>query len=450
MLVLFHCFIYLQAGLTSDKPGITSFTRVGRGLPRPPEDNPEKLTLALEPEVAAIYAQNYTKTVASVSPPKRYMVIDIGGGTVDITVQDETADKVSVVLTPTGNTWGGTTVNKAFHELLEDIVGDREFAGFIRHKATNAAILNKLLYNEFEEEKKKFGTTYKATANASDELKVNLPNSFVEHYGDKIESRVEQMEGIEYEDDTLYITYGVVETKLFQPTIDGIVQCTIASLEELKSRVDTIYLVGGFGGCQYIYKKLEESIRKYNRRIYRNIICPEQSHLAIATGAIMWRRNPEIIHSRKSDATYGIEIRQKFDEHKHDIHHRFYDAEQQIYKCRHVLCVFLQKGEFAIANEIYTRSFLPGSKCRDKQSISIYSCSQAGVQYVKDKNGKSTVRKIGQLDIDVPNPDNKPRNERLIDVYMDFSGTEIQAKAKYRITNEEVKTVCDLLTNQEI
>ena len=69
LLVLFHCFIYLQAGLTSDKPGI-------------------------------------------------------GGGTVDITVQDETADKVSVVLTPTGNAWGGIRVNKAFSELRKDIVGD--------------------------------------------------------------------------------------------------------------------------------------------------------------------------------------------------------------------------------------------------------------------------------------------------------------------------------------
>ena len=378
------------------------------------------------------------------------MVIDIGGGTVDITVQDETADKVSVVLTPTGNAWGGTTVNKAFSELLEDIVDDPEFAGFIRHKATNVAILNKLLYNEFEEEKKKFGNTYKATATAFDELTVNLPSPFVEFYRDELESCVEQMEGIEYDDDTLYIKYGVVETRLFQPTIDGIVQCTIDSLEELNSKVGTIYPVGGFGGCQYIYKKLEDSIHRHNRKIHRNIICPEHSHLAIATGAVMWRRNPEIIHSRKSDATYGIGIWQDFDEHKHDIHHRFYDAEQQIYKCRNILCVFLQKGEFAIADEIYTKSFLPNSECGDKLKISIYSSSQAGVQYVKDKKGRSTVRKIGQLDIDVPNPDNKPRNERLVDVFMDFSGTEIQAKAKYRITNEEVKTVCDLLTNQEI
>ncbi|XP_019859793.1 PREDICTED: heat shock 70 kDa protein 12A-like, partial [Amphimedon queenslandica] len=47
-----------MAGLTSDAPGITRFTPVGSPLPRPEEVNPEKLSLALEPEVAAIAAQH--------------------------------------------------------------------------------------------------------------------------------------------------------------------------------------------------------------------------------------------------------------------------------------------------------------------------------------------------------------------------------------------------------
>ena len=432
--------------------GVTNFTPVGRGLPKPPEDNPEKLTLALEPEVAAIYAQNYTMNVVLASPPKRYMVVDIGGGTVDITVQDynEAADKVSVVLTPTGNAWGGTTVNKAFSDLLEDIVGDRGFDGFIRHKAVNAAILNKFLYNEFEEEKKKFGDTYKATAAASDELTVNLPNSFVEYYGYKIESRVKQMEGIEYEDDTLYIKYGVVETRLFQPTIDGIVQCTVASLEELKSRVDTIYLVGGFGGCQYIYKKIEESIRKYNGRIYRNIVCPEHAHLAIATGAVMWRKKPSIIQSRKSDATYGIGVSIPFDADKHDIHYRTFIDDDRGYYCDHVFSVFLLKGEFAQNDEVYTTFAVPRFKEDTNVTLTIYTTPDLGVQYIKDKQGKMNVRKIGELNIDIPNPDNLPLSERRVDIFMDFSGTEIQAKAKYLVTGEEVKTVCDFLSNQQI
>ena len=55
--------------------------------------------------------------------------------------------------------------------------------------------------------------------------------------------------------------------------------------------------------------------------------------------------------------------------------------------------------------------------------------------------------KIGRLVIEVPNPDNLPLEERIVDVTMDFSGTEIQAKAKYRVTGKEVKTVCDFLSD---
>uniref|UniRef100_A0A1X7UKC6 Uncharacterized protein n=1 Tax=Amphimedon queenslandica TaxID=400682 RepID=A0A1X7UKC6_AMPQE len=99
-----------MAGLTSDAPGITRFTPVGSPLPRPEEVNPEKLSLALEPEVAAIYAQHQSEV--SGTPPQRYMVVDIGGGTVDITVHDKSNRRISVVLPPMGNTWGGTTINE--------------------------------------------------------------------------------------------------------------------------------------------------------------------------------------------------------------------------------------------------------------------------------------------------------------------------------------------------
>ena len=249
------------------------------------------------------------------------MVIDIGGGTVDITVQDQRADKVSVVLTPIGNAWGGTTVNKAFSNVLGEIVGEKEFGSFLSRKGVHKAILNKLLYSEFEEEKKKFGDKYKAFATASDELIIDLPSSFVDYYGDKIRAGVRRMEGVEFEDDALYIKYGYVEQRLFQPTIDGIVKCTFAAFKELDKKVDTIYLVGGFGGCQYIYKKLEEAIRQYHGVHYDKIVCPEHPNLAIATGAVMWRKNPSVIESRKADATYGICICIPFINGEHNEHY---------------------------------------------------------------------------------------------------------------------------------
>ena len=376
------------------------------------------------------------------------MVIDIGGGTVDITVQDQRADKVSVVLTPIGNAWGGTTVNKAFSNMLGEIVGEKEFGSFLSRKGVHKAILNKLLYSEFEEEKKKFGDKYKAVATASDELIIDLPSSFVDYYSDKIRAGVRRMEGVEFEDDALYIKYGHVEKRLFQPTIDGIVKCTITAFEELEEKVDTIYLVGGFGGCQYIYKKLEEAIRHYHGVHYDKIVCPEHPNLAIATGAVMWRKNPGVIESRKADATYGISVCISFIDGKHNEHYRFYNKEQHQHKCDSVFGVFLQKDELAKADEVFTTCLVPSYQADTAMSLTIYTTPNLGVQYVKDEQGKATVRKIGELVIDIPNPDNIPRVERCVDVTMDFSSTEIQAKAKYRVNGQEVKTVCDFLSAQ--
>uniref|UniRef100_A0A1X7TPY5 Uncharacterized protein n=1 Tax=Amphimedon queenslandica TaxID=400682 RepID=A0A1X7TPY5_AMPQE len=59
---------------------------------------------------------------------------------------------------------------------------------------------------------------------------------------------------------------------------------------------------------------------------------------------------------------------------------------------------------------------------------------------------RSMVYKIGQLVINIANPHNLPLHQRIVNITMDFSDTEIQAKAKYRITGEEVKTVCDFLS----
>ena len=110
--------------------------------------------------------------------------------------------------------------------------------------------------------------------------------------------------------------------------------------------------------------------------------------------------------------------------------------------------MFIEKGELAKINKVVTVDLCPHSQDDTHVHISIYSTTNLGVQYIKDKDRKKTVMKIGRLVIEVPNPDNLPLEERIVDVTMDFSGTEIQAKAKYRVTGKEVKTVCDFLFTQ--
>ena len=439
------CIIIItQAGLTSDSAGITQLTSSGTHLPRPEEVNPDKLSLALEPEVAAIYAQHYSSVVGP--PPERYMVVDIGGGTVDITVHDNSSGKVSVILPPMGNTWGGTTINEALSMLLEELVQDKGFASFIKSDPTHAkAILNKLCYEEFEDRKKIFGDV---TADIN-ELVLTLPRAFTKFYGnDKLKNGGERLK-IKFcpKRNILHINYDLVEEKIFQFTVDGIVACVRAAFKELTSKINTVYLVGGFGGCNFVRQKIEEAIGEYHGVHYDNVVCPQQPDLAVVMGAVMWRKDPTIIQSRVADATYGIAVCQLFNPSVHDEHYKYFDEDGRLY-CGSVFKVFVLKGKM-MKDEVYNTTLTPHHQRSTQQCINIYSTTDDGIQYVVDKEGKPTVRKIGQLVLDIPNPDNIPRKDRKFDVFMDFSGTEIKARAQYHVTGEEVKTVCDFLSNQD-
>ena len=109
---------------------------------------------------------------------------------------------------------------------------------------------------------------------------------------------------------------------------------------------------------------------------------------------------------------------------------------------------FLKKGELAKADEVFTTDITPPYQHMTTVSLTIYTTPNLGVQYIEDEQGRANVRKIGELEIDIPNPDNLPREERIVEVTMDFSSTEIQAKAKYCVNGQEVKTVCDFLSAQ--
>ena len=418
-------------------------------LPPPNEVNPDKLSLALEPESAALYSQEAIgaqierdPSKAAISRPTEYMVIDIGGGTVDITAHIEKSGSIQVDNIPTGNAWGGTQVNEAFSQLLQKLVRDPEYEKFIAlgEHSKQMAIVNGILYDEFETQKVSFGQC------KNKEMAIELNAKFASCYDKAIKQEVKKMKGIEYEDDRLYIDESLAESQLFGPTLRGIIDCTIEAIKEGGSRINTFYLVGGFGGCKYIHEKVTAAIKKVKGSC--NVIVPVDPHLAVATGAAMWRKNPEKIKARKSDATYGIVVTIPFNSEKHDEHYKYFDDEENKYRCDYVFCVFMEKGTMATAEEVISTNMMPAKDTSTQMFIGIYSTPNIGIQYTVDKKGESTVSRIGQLVLDVPNPDNLPRNKRIADITMDFSGTEIQAKAKYRVTGKEVKTVCDFLSAQ--
>ena len=284
--------------MLTESSGITEFTPLSvKPLPTPEEINPDKLSLVLAPEAAALYSQEVvrhmrdTLVAAAIGRPKKYMVIDIESST-DITTHVE-VDGDSVVVS-SGNVWGGTQVNEEFSKLLQVIVNDPNFKKFKaqEYHTRNMAVLNKMLYNEFEGHKVMF------VEEKIEEIEVDLPATFVRFYEKDLVSGAKKLRGIEYEEDRLYIEKGVIESKLLGPVIDGIIEGIQTAIANSKDIFDTFYLVGGFGGCKYVHKKVSEAIEKFYKSkghvIAVNVIVPPDPQLAVAYGAVMWRKSGRI------------------------------------------------------------------------------------------------------------------------------------------------------------
>ena len=390
------------------------------------------------------------------------MVLDIGGGTVDITAYRIEDGVIEVIDIPTGNDGGGTKVNEQFSHLLQEIVGDPNFDRFLNQNsacfATHKAVLNQLLYKEFEEEKVKFGEKYVnahtrqyETRTDKEEAIIDLHKKFIQFYTPEvIEEGCERLSHnveIQYDNDTLYITYSEFE-KLFKPAVKGIVDCTLNSLSRLEGKIDTIYLVGGFGGCKYIHGRVKDAIDiKYDAGRYR-VVAPTYHKIAVAHGAVLYRCNPEMVCSRKADATYGLGVTVPYCNPPHDPAYLYYDEDGSPV-CEYAFLTLVKKGQKVSLGDKFRAQLKPMSQYHSHFSVPIYSARVQSLTYFKDKNNKDQATKVGELIVSLPDQGFLHKDQRQFEVVLEFSGTEIQAEIMYLDTKMKVKTI-DFLSSQQL
>ena len=277
----------------------------------------------MEPESAAIHCRRKAteagKGAEYVVTAQSYIVIDIGGGTVDIASHEIVGGCIEEIAAPDGNFWGGTTVNEKFSEFLQDFVDDQEFSRYIKNnspetEARHKADLITLLYTRFETQKRRFGS-----GEPGKSYVVEFPHSFFKLYGDSLVKKGRELtsESVKVEDEGAVMR--IRDSKMaefFQPAIDGITSLIASHLQENKIAclLDTIYWVGGFGGCKYLRSQLEKAIEaKFQHCKYRFPV-PPQPEFAVIRGATAFRCDRSIVKKRKTDATYGALYFQAEDE----------------------------------------------------------------------------------------------------------------------------------------
>ncbi|XP_060556338.1 heat shock 70 kDa protein 12B-like [Ruditapes philippinarum] len=215
------------------------------------------LTLALEPEAASIWCQVVTEdTPADAELSANYMVVDLGGGTADITVHQKMDDgSLKELHKASGGAWGGNEVDKAFIEIFKEIIGEKAMEKFIQEEMPNYFDL----LREFETKKRTI------TTDTAGKIAFKIPaclREFAESDGESVKQKIANSRFkniVTWTGDKLRIEKATVK-KLFDVSINKLINHVKELFTEPKLEdVVTVILVGGFGECALVKAAFKES-----------------------------------------------------------------------------------------------------------------------------------------------------------------------------------------------
>ena len=407
-------------------------------------DRPEKLSLALEPESAAIFCQQEAKKAKKAAGEKflpmsnHYLVLDIGGGTVDIATHSVSGNGIEELAPSNGNDWGGTRVNMEFEKFLTDLVNDREFSSYLDPSdavcfSRRKAEMTQLVYSDFETQKILFGSDTNKVS-----YKIRFPHTFFEHYGDQIR-RQESNQDFQIEDNGAAIRlFPTQMVKLFQPVVNGINRLIQTHMKDnnLTDLIDTVYVIGGFGSSSYLRKQIETSVKDIVPTI---VTCtPPDSNLAVIYGAFSYRRDPGIVTKRVADASYGIEYTVPFDPLVHCNEYKIKIEGKRVNYCKHIFGVIVEKGEHICTNEIFVAQGAT-SKEQKVTKVSLYSSLKKDVIYTTDRG----VYKLGEVKLRL---DEAAENSQ-VELIIDITHTELHLFAREVESGNHCKLVVDFLSS---
>ncbi|XP_052083292.1 heat shock 70 kDa protein 12B-like isoform X4 [Mytilus californianus] len=395
----------------------------------------KNLLIALEPEAASIYCQYLPTeklngaeegfTMSEVGT--KYMIIDVGGGTADITVHEKLEDgKLEELCQATGDACGGTSIDNEFLQLMVKIVG----APLMNSLAKNDPVAYLDLFREFETVKRKTKPTQSAKINftvpfvalntlCEKELGETFPHAVSScSLKDKISLRGDKLR---FDVDVFYA--------LFSKSLEDIVS-HISRIIKLNKSVSLLLLVGGLSESAI----LQHAIRKEFPD--KRIIIPEDAGLSVLKGAVLFGHNPDYISSRVMRYTYGFRTVEMFNHNIHDEAKLVMIDGQE--RCNDNFWIVKKLNE-TTSLETKVKDMIHTIETFQRTvDIPVFVSNKEDPMYT-DEPG---CMHIGTFTVEIPNPS---EDVRCFDVEFHFGNTELTVTATEQDTGHSVTAMFDLV-----
>ncbi|OWF54173.1 heat shock 70 kDa protein 12A-like [Mizuhopecten yessoensis] len=349
------------------------------------------LTLAYEPEVAALFCNHLPADQLRGADKdifkegERIMVVDLGGGTADVTVQEVSGDKMRSIFTVSGGPWGGSKVNAEFISFLIELFGNE----VIRRLQKNDIEDYLELIREFEVKKRNTSKTQKGI-----DLSIRIPTALREKYEEFHQSDFknaftkrsrasnEEKEDVTLKKDKMNIKPDKVK-RFFSKTISNITEHLTAITEQSNASVSAILMVGGFSECKLVSDAIKEAFPDHH------VIIPMECDLSVIKGAVLYGHRPESITARYCHYSIGISLNKLYDPNEH-VGATTFKAGKTV-KCGNCFETFFRKGRIVEVGEkeaVEVHSDHRGSDREkwkyDVKEIEIFTSNNAHTKFVTD------------------------------------------------------------------
>ncbi|VDI16587.1 Hypothetical predicted protein [Mytilus galloprovincialis] len=395
----------------------------------------DNLSISLEPEAASIYCQHLPTEKLSGAESgftmskegTKYMIVDLGGGTVDITVHEKLAGGgLTEISRATGGDCGGTSIDADFIQLLVKILG-APLIHLMKQEQPDAYLD---LIREFE--------TVKRTITPSKQGKVNMAIPYATldslcktHLKEDLSTAINASpyaNSISLRGDKMRFDADLFKS-LFDKTINNILTLLkeMFTREELES-VALLLLVGGFSECALLQAAIKKMFTS------RRVIVPEGSGLTVLKGAVLFGHNSEAIYSRKIRFSYGVRCRPIFNPEFNDQQH--FIVVNGVARCESVFDIIIEKDTNVIRGTTVDKNY--NSTIGKKTLTFVIFASDKKSPMYTDEDG---CFKIGKATIEISNSS----QSQNVEVEFMFGNTELSLHAVEKISGNRCQSSFDLI-----
>ncbi|MFI1768976.1 Hsp70 family protein [Streptomyces sp. NPDC020800] len=406
--------------------------RIAMDAGLPSEDG--RVLLSLEPEAAAHYARVSGVRIVGdhdgpgsdlLAPGARFMVVDCGGGTVDITAYENDAEgKMIEIGRSIGDRFGSDFLNRAFEkDHLRECLGDQDILDEIQENCPDA-LLN--LVDQWERGK------LHVALDQEENLNLLIPTAIDRRLGAAVRKRLARRQN--KISDAIVLTPSQIHA-LFDTVIPGTLDLIEAQLKEMhatrgeNSNPDVILLVGGFSNSPYLQQAVKE---RFGERA--QVMVPPNPDIAVLFGATHFCYDPQT-RARRSRFTYGTEVNADFEEGV-DPEAKRYVTTRGLVTCADRFSIFTRAGASVPTDAEVMHEYVPLEEADTSVDFTIFATSHPDPRYVTDPG----CDELATVTVDLRPVMRFDLEERALRLYMRFGETEIKARAELVQGGGEVAT----------